>query len=126
MKSRNDPRHQHREHLLQQLYTWDFRKTEPHKDVQSVVDRVEEIDKRITEAAPMWPIEKMSRVDLAILRISVWELYFSDKNTPAKVVVDEAIELGKEYGSETTYSFVNGALGSLIKKYPIVEPVPEE
>lgn len=126
MKSRNDPRHQHREHLLQLLYTWDFRKDGVHKDIEEIMSHMTEIDTRIVEAAPLWPIDKMARVDLAILRLAVWELYFSNLDTPAKVVVDEAIELGKEYGSESTFSFVNGALGSLLKRYPKEDQSVEE
>ena len=121
MKSRNDPRHQHREHLLQQLFSWDFRKDKPHRDIEKIIENIDAIDKKISEGAPMWPIEKMARVDLAIMRMSVWELYYSGLNTPAKVVVDESVELGKEYGSDTTYSFVNGALGAILKKYPVKE-----
>ena len=67
----------------------------------------------IRKAAPEFPIEKINKVDLAILRLAVYELFF-EKSAPPKVVVDEAIELAKEYGSETSGGFVNGALGKLI------------
>lgn len=120
MKSRNDPRHQRREHLLQLLFSWDYRKSEPtDKEIQVVIDHISDIDARITEGAPMWPISSIARVDLAILRLALWELYFSGADTPAKVVIDEAIELAKEYGGDNSGPFINGALGSIVKKYPV-------
>lgn len=119
MKSRNDPRHQKREHLLQVLFAWDYRKNEdPHSDIEPIVAALPGIDQRIKEGAPMWPLEKISRVDLAVLRLALWELYHSDQETPEKVIIDEAIELGKDYGGEHSGPFINGALGTILKKYP--------
>lgn len=67
------------------------------------------------EAAPKWPIEKINRIDLAILRLAVWELFYKRK-TPPKVAIDEAIELAKEFGAENSPSFINGVLGTIFKK----------
>ena len=71
----------------------------------------------IQKAAPAWPIDKLNRIDLAILRLAVFELTRSD--TPPKVVIDEAVELAKEFGSEASASFVNGVLGTIYKELSI-------
>ncbi|GIW60883.1 MAG: hypothetical protein KatS3mg087_1949 [Patescibacteria group bacterium] len=122
MKSRNDPRHQRREHLLQELFAWEYRKNDtanPDQDIAGIVNLIEEVDVKIREGAPLWPLENMAKVDLSILRLAVWELYYSGQDVPEKVVIDEAIELGKEYGSDQSGAFINGALGAIIKNYPI-------
>ncbi len=72
------------------------------------------IDEYIASAAPEWPIKQMNKIDLAILRLGVYELIFR-RSIPHKVVIDEAVELGKTYGSENTPSFINGALGNVLK-----------
>lgn len=74
-----------------------------------------QIDAMITECAPEWPLDKIAKVDLVILRIATFELLYGQK-TPEKVAVDEAVELAKEFGSDTTFKFVNGVLGSVIEK----------
>ena len=58
---------------------------------------------------------KMSKIDLSVLRYAFWELFYLKKNPP-KVVIDEAIEIAKEYGTESSFSFINGVIGSAIKK----------
>lgn len=72
------------------------------------------IDAAITKLAPAWPIEQIAPVDLVILRIAIWE-GFIQKLNPSKVVINEAIELAKEFGGANSSSFVNGVLGSLLK-----------
>jgi len=72
------------------------------------------LDKKIGNAAPTWPIDKLNKIDLAILRLAVFEL--SNKSTPPKVVIDEAVELAKEFGSEASPSFINGVLGTIFKQ----------
>lgn len=72
-----------------------------------------EIDSKIQSAAPEWPLEKISKIDLAILRLAVGELL--DGKEPPKVVIDEAIELAKEFGNEKSPGFVNGVLGTILK-----------
>lgn len=74
----------------------------------------EEIDNKIKIAAPEFPIDKINKVDLAILRLAIYELLI-DKSQPPKVIIDEAIELAKEYGGESSPGFINGALGKAIK-----------
>ena len=76
--------------------------------------QVNELDSQIQAAATDWPIDKLNRIDLAILRLAVYELKKGE--APPKVVIDEAVELGKEYGSENSSSFINGVLGTIYKE----------
>jgi N utilization substance protein B len=78
-----------------------------------VYERREEFDQHIASSAPQWPIDKLNRIDLSILRLAVFELLNTD--TPPKVVIDEAVELAKEFGSESSPSFINGVLGNILK-----------
>lgn len=122
MKTSKDPRHIERAKIMQELFAVEFNKQnssnrEFSAASQSIIDKIEKIDTLITEAAPSWPVDKINRVDLAVLRLGIYELFFSRK-APTKVVVDEAVELAKEYGSESSGSFVNGVLGKLIDTYP--------
>ncbi|MBI4157843.1 transcription antitermination factor NusB, partial [Candidatus Woesebacteria bacterium] len=81
--------------------------------VKEILSKKEEIDADIQKAAPTWPTDKLNKVDLAILRLAVYELKFGE--TPPKVVIDEAVELAKEFGAEASSSFVNGVLGTIFK-----------
>lgn len=75
------------------------------------------IDDIITRAAPDWPLEKIGTVDRNVLRIGLCELLFGDRSqVPPKVAIDEAIELAKAYGGETSGKFVNGVLGAIYKE----------
>lgn len=116
MKTKKDPRHLQRVIVMQELFAVDFSKKNKSKTktAKEVVKNLEEVDRFIVESAPLWPIDKINKIDLAILRLAVFELVFL-KDAPPKVVVDEAVELGKEYGSESSPSFINGALGKLIE-----------
>lgn len=80
-----------------------------------VLASVDQINKLIARNAPAWPIEQIAPVDLATLRLSIWELLYKKQKEPYKVVVDEAVEIAKEFGSESSPKFVNGVLGSIIK-----------
>lgn len=84
-----------------------------------IIDGVENnrklIDDAITNCAPEWPINKISKIDLSILRIAVCEILI-DNETPVKVVIDEAVEMAKEYGNENSQKFVNGVLGAVAEK----------
>lgn len=71
-----------------------------------------ELDIFIAEHAPEWPIDQISTIDRNLLRIALWEMAATD-DTPVKVAINEAIELAKKFGSESTPRFVNGVLGSL-------------
>ena len=74
----------------------------------------QKIDKTISDAAPEWPLEKVAKVDLAILRLAVYELLIV-KSEPPKVIIDEAVELAKEFGNDSSGSFINGVLGTVLK-----------
>jgi transcription antitermination protein NusB len=113
MKLRTDPRHLKRIKLMQELFTWDFQKGKHPKEISEIVENLDKIDDIIKDSAKDRPIEEINRIDLAILRLGVFELIIK-KDTPAKVVIDEAVELGKEFGSDSSSSFINGALGQII------------
>lgn len=116
MKKRSDPRHLKRRLVVKALFSFSFRKERIRNTLaQSVVKNLAKIDKVISRCAPEWPTEKIAKIDLAILRLAVYELLI-DKKQPPKVVIDEAVELAKEFGGEKAPSFVNGVLGAAIKK----------
>lgn len=117
-----DPRHQKRQKAIKALFAHSFNKRAKRKETDAdsllarkTIAKIKKIDKIIMEAAPKWPIEKINRIDLAILRLAVWELFYKRK-TPPKVAIDEAIELAKEFGAENSPSFINGVLGTIFKK----------
>ena len=142
-------RHISRAIVLQSLFEWDFMGL-PDERILGIIQRNAEnfangaadlpfmgelgrgslskrsdLDLIIEKAAPDWPIEKISIVDRNILRIGLYELLFSDrKEVPAKVAINEAIEMAKSYGGENSGKFVNGVLGAVYKE--IGEPGKEE
>ena len=82
-----------------------------------VLGKKPEVDQIIIKAAPDWPLDKISFTDRNILRIGLYELLFSDKKeVPAKVAINEAIELAKTYGGGKSSKFVNGVLGSIYRE----------
>ncbi|MGE5224076.1 MAG: transcription antitermination factor NusB [Omnitrophica WOR_2 bacterium] len=83
--------------------------------VMGVLPIVEKIDLILAEHAPEWPLNQVAIVDRNILRIALWEIAMNDQ-TPIKVAINEAVELGKVYGSDSTPRFINGVLGSLASK----------
>ncbi|MDE1874896.1 MAG: transcription antitermination factor NusB [Patescibacteria group bacterium] len=84
---------------------------------KGVLSKRPEIDTIITKAAPDWPLDKISIVDRNVLRIGLYELLFADREeVPAKVAINEAIELAKSFGGENSGKFVNGVLGSVYKE----------
>lgn len=82
------------------------------KITKGVTENIAETDKVILQFAPQWPISQMKLVDLQILRIAIYE-GFIGKITPPKVAIDEAIEIAKDFGGETSSKFVNGVLGAI-------------
>lgn len=119
MKTPIDPRHRARRETIKALFSFGFgQKKTGTKLAQQVERRLDQIDKLIKKSASQWPIEKINRVDLAILRLAVYELAIAKKE-PAKVIIDEAIELAKEYGSQKSPGFVNGVLGDILKKLKV-------
>ena len=83
--------------------------------VLGVCPVITELDQFIAAHAPEWPLDQVAVVDRNILRIALWEFAVSDK-VPIKVAINEAVELAKVYGSDSTPRFVNGVLGSLAEK----------
>ena len=80
--------------------------------VTGVISNKDKIDQNIKRFAPAWPIEQIPTVDRNILRLAIFELLF-DKKVPVKVAINEAVELAKRFGSDSSPKFVNGVLGSV-------------
>ena len=83
-----------------------------HDLVKGVIDATSELDGKIQPIAPEWPIEQISRIDRAILRLGLYELLHRADKVPPKVVINEAVELAKAFGSDNSSKFVNGVLGT--------------
>lgn len=115
MKTFRDPRHQRRIKIVKGLYQYSFQKKYSHALIKKIIASLNKIDKSIEKAAQQWPIEKLNKIDLAILRLAVFELKI-EKKAPPKVTIDEAIELAKEFGSHKSPKFINGVLGFLLRK----------
>ena len=144
-------RHLSRTIAMQSLYEWDFNERQnslkdivehnikqfaPGLDdpafifdlIKGVNDNMQKIDGIITETAPEWPLEQITVVDRNILRLGIFELLFA-KQVPPKVAINEAVELGKAFGGESSGKFINGVLGTLYKNIPDSEKsedVPEK
>lgn len=119
MKNSFDPRHLKRFKIVQHLFANSFHRQPKNiytLELKKIDSKLTDIDNYIKESATQFPLDKISKVDLAILRFSVYELIFV-KHEPPKVIIDEAIELGKEMGGEGSPNFINGVLGYLMNKY---------
>ncbi len=138
-------RHLSRSIVLQTLYEWDFWKREK-KDVQKIFERNleslssglidklypqkllegilgnwDKLNKLIVSGAPEWPLNQINIIDRNILRIGIFELLFSDaKEVPPKVAINEAVELAKTFGGESSRRFVNGVLGTIFREMEAV------
>ena len=134
-------RHLSRSVVLQSLFEWDFR-GQHDKEIKSIIARNEkefapgmgdvsfvedlissvlgkrtDLDRIIEKAAPDWPIDKISVIDRNVLRMGLYELLFANREeVPAKVAINEAIELAKTFGGDNSGKFVNGVLGSVYKE----------
>ncbi len=80
--------------------------------VLGILPIMAQIDSLIAKFAPEWPLDQVAIIDRNILRIAIWEIAV-EQQTPLKVAINEAVELAKIYGSDSTPRFVNGVLGSL-------------
>ncbi len=134
-------RHLSRSIALQTLFEWDFNSCDnskiadilkrnigefgpgmtefsfAEKIVEGVVNNKISIDEIIGKAAPEWPIERIATTDRNVLRIGLYELIYADKSeVPAKVAINEAIELAKTFGGENSGKFINGVLGTVYKE----------
>ena len=115
MKTSTDPRHLRRREAIKVLFAETFAaQPTPPELVQKILKQEKKLDKLISVAAPQWPVDKLNKIDLTILRLAVYEL--ENEDTPPKVVIDEAVELAKEFGSESSSSFINGVLGTIYKE----------
>ena len=116
MKKSADPRHKHRQHLLKWLFAYSFNPPpdQTPEAILPIVNNLPEIDHSISLSASEWPVNQINRVDLAVLRLAIHEL--NHTHTPPKVIIDEAIELGKEFGSNSSAKFINGVLGNILKQ----------
>lgn len=121
MKSSADPRHKKREKLTQELFAFSFSPGSViPADLQNVINCLSDVDKLISQAAPEWPLDKINKVDLAILRLATYEIIY-DASIPPKVSIDEAVEIAKKFGAESSPSFVNGVLGTILKNSNLAE-----
>lgn len=132
-------RHLSRTVCMQTLYEYDFRNSTDiseiakrnikefekdldvdyvYKIINGAIEKWDEINKLIEEAAPEWPLGQIARVDKNTLRVAIYEMVFDkDQDVPPRVSINEAIELGKTFGSETSSKFINGVLGFVYRKY---------
>ncbi len=119
MKTRSDPRHQKRRLIVQSLFSNLFQKDQTDDQiVKEIINQSSFLDQEICESAPEWPLERINKIDISILRLAIFEILIQKKE-PVKVVVDEAVELAKEFGSENSPAFINGVLGHILKKYQL-------
>ncbi len=90
--------------------------------VYGVLDRQEELDALIARHAPDWPVEQLPIVDRNILRMAIWELIAPESDTPVRVAINEAVELAKLFGSESSPRFINGVLGAVVRTLALEAP----
>lgn len=127
-----------REVALQALFQLDFNKIDNEDALQAVLseskilsdsarsyagcivsgtrEHLEEIDQIISKNSAEWKVERMPSVDRNITRIAVYELYFGDEKLTPNIIINEAVELAKTFGTDASAKFVNGILGAMIKK----------
>lgn len=137
-------RHLSRTLAMQTLFAWDFNDRQvtdineiiqenfhqfapsfdDHGFVQNLVEgvlkHIEDINAYIIKYATEWPLDQITIIDRNILRLGIYELVF-DKNIPAKVAINEAIEMAKTFGGDSSGKFVNGVLGAIMKEMPTKE-----
>lgn len=141
-------RHLARTVILQSLFQWDFLKQAG--DLWPIIEKniielapglnddgysarvavglmkhIKEIDETITRLAPEWPLDQITTIDRNVLRLGIYELKFN-KEIPPKVAINEAIELAKAFGSDSSSRFINGVLGSLYKELTDQGQIPIE
>lgn len=146
-------RHLARSVALQILYEWDFKHQDQakleeiierniqefgvaagltddqfiRKLVAGVLEHCERLDKIIIKCAPEWPLDQITIVDRNVLRLGLFELLFtSQEEVPPKVAINEAIELAKSFGGESSGRFVNGVLGAVYRQMSKKEAVQEK
>ena len=137
-------RHLSRTIAMQTLYLWDFNGQKEKdlkplvnrnmkefapgfddegfalKTIEGVVNNLKDIDAQIVKYAPDWPLEQITAIDRNILRLGIYEMMFN-KDIPERVAINEAIEIAKTYGGESSGKFVNGVLGAIYKDFDQVQ-----
>lgn len=88
-------------------------KTYIFEKVEKISEKIEEIDAKINEVSEGWKTGRMGKVDLTLIRLAVYEMLY-EEDVPAKVAINEAVELAKQYGTDNSPSFVNGVLAKLV------------
>ncbi|MFH1462272.1 MAG: transcription antitermination factor NusB [bacterium] len=143
-------RHLSRSIVMQSLYEWDFSGKKRNLEeiieknieefgpgledqsfvwqlVTGVVKQLSRLDQIIIKAAPEWPIEQITIIDRNVLRIGLYELLYANKEeVPPKVAINEAIELAKSFGGESSGKFINGVLGTVYKEIERSETPPSK
>ena len=117
MKTAKDPRHKKRKDIIKKLFSFSFDQHITSSEdplIKPILKSLKQIDPLIAKSAPEWPVNKLNKVDLAVLRLAIFELL--QKKTPEKVIIDEAIELAKEFGADSSPRLVNGVLGTVLLK----------
>ena len=134
-------RHLARSIAIQSLYEWDFKNYSDSslaeivkrnikefgpglKDeefvnnlIKGVTEHRKELDNIIEKAAPMWPIDQIDMIDRNVLRLGLYELLYENRGeVPPKVAINEAIELAKSFGGESSGKFINGVLGTVYRE----------
>lgn len=134
-------RHLARSIAIQSLYEWDFKNYNADslpeivkrnikefgpglKDeefvqnlINGVINHRRELDNIIEKAAPMWPLDQIDMIDRNVLRLGLYELIYENKEeVPPKVAINEAIELAKSFGGESSGKFINGVLGTVYRE----------
>ncbi|MCX7956072.1 MAG: hypothetical protein N2593_03160 [Patescibacteria group bacterium] len=109
-----DPRHKKRIKIVQQLYSEEFY---PQQNLllktKNIIKNEKKIIDVIKKITLKFPIEKIAKIDMAILKLAIYEILI-EKKQPKKVIINEAIELAKEFGGEKSYAFINAVLGKVI------------
>lgn len=91
--------------------------------VDGVLEHCKELDERLQPMAPGWPLDQIARIDRNVLRIGLYELLYRGDSVPPKVVINEAVELAKAFGSDNSSKFINGVLGTAYRT--LVEDQPD-
>ncbi len=93
--------------------------------VRGVHAKAAELDERLQPIAPEWPIDQIARMDRVVLRMGLYELLY-EPDVPPKVVINEAVELAKAFGSENSSKFVNGVLGTALRQRDGDDAAPDD
>jgi len=117
----SEHRHQKRIKIMQDLFACTFseqntalclEERDPESTVYQILQVIDELDEKLQSVAPERPLHDINQVDLAIMRTTLYES--EHKETPKKVLINEAVEMAKEFGSESSSRFVNGVLATLL------------